>query len=230
MRLILLPGMDGTGDLFSDFVSALPSWVHAQVVRYPTDSKLSLAQLHRVVLSALPDSEPFVLMAESFSSPIAVRIAAKAPDNLRGLVICAGFVSSPVQGIIRLALLLMSPILFRLKPRNSMIRGLLLSESASPALVGRVRAAISSVSRDVMADRMHAVLACDAKADLPGVSVPILYIAAAEDRLVRRSSIEAIKKIRPDVSVARIGGPHLIVQAEPQKIALALLDFLRKLP
>jgi len=33
-RLVLLPGMDGTGELFADFVEALPDAFDGRVVRY----------------------------------------------------------------------------------------------------------------------------------------------------------------------------------------------------
>ena len=96
LRLVLLPGMDGTGELFADFLTALPSWIVPEVIRYPTDRNLSYAQLQAELRPVLSRSGPFVLLAESFSSPLAVRLAADAPSGLRGLVLCAGFVCPPV--------------------------------------------------------------------------------------------------------------------------------------
>jgi hypothetical protein len=48
------------------------------------------------------DSEPFVLLAESFSTPVAIRVAAENPTNLKGLILCAGFATSPVSGLPRM--------------------------------------------------------------------------------------------------------------------------------
>jgi hypothetical protein len=101
INLILLPGMDGTGDLFEEFVSNLPSWVAPQVVSYPLDQKLSYAQLSERVEAVLPSSEPFAILAESFSSPLAVRIAARGPENLKPVILCAGFVATPVGPVAR---------------------------------------------------------------------------------------------------------------------------------
>ena len=70
LKLVLLPGMDGTGELFAGFAMALPEWIHPQVVRYPREH-LSLTDLLLTVRSALLKSEPFVILAESFSTPIA---------------------------------------------------------------------------------------------------------------------------------------------------------------
>ncbi|WP_228488314.1 hypothetical protein [Caenimonas koreensis] len=41
--LVLLPGMDGTGDLFAPFIAAWKGPVH--VVRYPTDTALNYQEL-----------------------------------------------------------------------------------------------------------------------------------------------------------------------------------------
>lgn len=68
-KLVMLPGMDGTGELFADFVEALPDRFEVEVVRYPTNVCLSYTELMTFVQSAAPGSEPFVLIAESFSPP-----------------------------------------------------------------------------------------------------------------------------------------------------------------
>jgi len=85
MTLVLLPGLDGTGDLFADFVSALTPNLDARIVRYPKDRLLSYADLFSFVVSAIPENQPFVLLAESFSTPLAVRLAATNPASLKGL-------------------------------------------------------------------------------------------------------------------------------------------------
>ena len=61
MRFLLLPGMDGTGDLFEPFLSVLPAGVEATVISYPRDRKLSYEQLEESVWEKLP-SEPFVIV------------------------------------------------------------------------------------------------------------------------------------------------------------------------
>jgi hypothetical protein len=43
--LVLLPGLDGTGKLFSEFVRAMGSEIDAQIVAYPKDEPLGYAEL-----------------------------------------------------------------------------------------------------------------------------------------------------------------------------------------
>ena len=131
LKLVLLPGMDGTGELFAGFLKALPEWIHPEVVGYPRREHLSLTDLLLTVRSALPKSEPFVILAESFSTPIAIRHAAEAPPNFKALIICAGFIESPVRGPVRFLVSLLAPILFQLPLPAFAIKTLLAGKDAS---------------------------------------------------------------------------------------------------
>ncbi len=93
--LVLLPGMDGTGELFAPLVAALNSGFKTVVVRYPPNEVLSYAELESIARASLPTNEPFFILGESFSGPIAVSIAASAPPGLKGLILCASFVRNP---------------------------------------------------------------------------------------------------------------------------------------
>jgi hypothetical protein len=71
--LVLLPGLDGTGTLFSEFVRTLGSSVDTRIVAYPLAQPLGYDELETLVLAELPRNQPFVLLGESFSGPAAVR-------------------------------------------------------------------------------------------------------------------------------------------------------------
>ncbi len=93
--LLLLPGMDGTGDLFDAFIAALPSAIDVVIVRYPRCEPLGYAELQALARAALPEKGPFVILGESFSGPIAISLAASAPSQLKGLVLCCSFARNP---------------------------------------------------------------------------------------------------------------------------------------
>ncbi|HMA00429.1 MAG TPA: hypothetical protein VKP66_20995 [Steroidobacteraceae bacterium] len=80
--LLLLPGLDGTGKLFAAFLRALGPGVESRVVEYSPDEPLGYEELELRVRAALPRDRPYVLLGESFSGPIAMRIAASAPAGL----------------------------------------------------------------------------------------------------------------------------------------------------
>jgi pimeloyl-[acyl-carrier protein] methyl ester esterase len=221
--------MDGTGNLFADFVKGLPGSFETEVVRYPNDYCLSYPNLMNFVRSAGPVSEPFVLVAESFSTPLAIQFAATKPPNLKGLVLCAGFASSPLRGWRCLLGSLFSPFVFRLPLSDFAAKLWLVGPSASPALLSAVKSAISSVQPRVLSARLRAVLNCDARKELTQVAVPILYLQAQQDRLVPASSLEEIRRIKPQTFVAEFSGPHLLFQREPQQTAEIVAKFIRQL-
>lgn len=91
MKLVLLPGMDGTGRLFAPLLSRLDDRLEPVVIAYPGHEQLDYDQLHEFVRARLPKGEPFILLGESFSGPVAITLAATAPTGLCGLILCATF-------------------------------------------------------------------------------------------------------------------------------------------
>lgn len=221
--------MDGTGELFSEFVAALAGQFETKTVRYPTERCLSFSELEGFVRAACSTTGPFVLLAESFSTPLAIQYAASNPVNLAGLVLCAGFATSPVRGWRQLLGRLLAPLLFSIPLPNLPAKLWLVGSEASPSLLATVRAAVSSVQPKVLAARLRAVLACEVRAGLGQVAVPILYIQASQDRLVSASCLEELRRIKPQMAVVVLEGPHLLLQREPRRAAEVVASFAQHL-
>ncbi|HVU46922.1 MAG TPA: alpha/beta hydrolase [Terracidiphilus sp.] len=228
-ELVLLPGMDGTGELFAPFVEALPDGFETTTVRFPGDESHSYSELVEVVRRQLPESNLFVVVAESFSTPLAIELAAARPTNLAGLVLCAGFAARPVRGPIRYVLPVLMALAFRTTLPRFLAEHLLLGPGVQEPLLTQVRDAVISVRPRVLLDRLRAILRCDVRAELEKVDVPILYLQATQDRLVPSGCGEEIRQIRPDVVIRRIDGPHLLLQREPHIAADVVSAFVRKL-
>jgi pimeloyl-[acyl-carrier protein] methyl ester esterase len=228
MRLVLLPGMHGTGELFSEFMRAMPEPKHIEALYYPNDVVWSYSQLLGAVKAWVPQTDEYYLLAESFSTPLAIQFAATRPANLKGLILCAGFASSPIEGWRRLLVRLFAPFLFSVGvPKFGL--NLLVGPNAPPALATAVHRAIVTVKAKVLAGRLRSALACDARRELSQIVVPILCLRAKQDRVVPVSCLEEIRRIRPDVVVSEIDGPHLILQREPQKAADSVVEFIRRI-
>jgi pimeloyl-[acyl-carrier protein] methyl ester esterase len=227
-KLVLLPGMDGTGELFDPFVKALPRSFTTEIVRYPQIGVLLPRNCSTSWDSTAFGSEPFVLIAESFSSPLAFQWAATNPPNLKGLVICAGFTTSPIRGALRSIFRLLSPFCFLVTPPASAIKLLLVGRDAPPSLVAAIRSAISSVRPEVLSRRLRVVLTCDARAELSKVTVPMLFIKPKQDRLVGLDRLEEMKEIKPSAEVEIVPGPHLLLQREPEIAAEVVARFARQ--
>ena len=88
--------MDGTGELFADFIAALHDAVVPLVVSYPKGQVLDYEALTEFARASIPFDRPFVLLGESFSGPVAIALAAFRPPGLRGLILCCSFARNPV--------------------------------------------------------------------------------------------------------------------------------------
>lgn len=228
--LVLLPGLDGTGTLFSDLISELPPTLNVKIAKYPTQQFLSYSELVACVLEIIPNSNPFLLVAESFSTPLAVKVAVTRPPKLAGLVLCAGFVTNPVGSWTFLVRVLARPMLFRLSPPEFALEHFLIGSSAPRTLGSTIHQALRQVNPAVLAGRVSAVLNCDARGDLARTQVPLMYIQAAGDRLVREECFKEIQRLRPDTTLVSIPAPHLVFQREPRKATEVIMRFIHQLP
>jgi len=227
-RLVLLPGLDGTGQLFTEFLTALPHTLTATVVAYPTKRFLPYSELLQLVSAAVPKTEPFMLLAESYSSPIAVKYAATKPSNLAAVIICAGFISKPVVSWSRLVKIVAKPWIFRLRPPRFVLEYFLIGQNAPPPLVQMLRQTMQLVHSEVLSARVREVLDCDVRTDLARTTVPIMYLRASQDRLLAASCHQEILKIRPDIVLVEIEAPHMLLQREPEKGAILVGEFMAK--
>jgi pimeloyl-ACP methyl ester carboxylesterase len=143
---------------------------------------------------------------------------------------CAGFITNPVRDWSLLVGVLARPLLFRLSPPRLVLEHFLIGASPPNALEAGVRQALRLVNPDVLAGRIRAVLRCDAREDLARTKIPMLYIQADSDRLVRPECFREIQRLRPDTMLASIPAPHLVFQREPRKAAEAIMRFIHQLP
>lgn len=212
MHLILLPGLDGTGNLFTPLLGQLSARVTPVVARYPSDRFLGYAELAEQVAAALP-AAPCWMVAESFSGPIALQVAARRPPTLLGVVLVGSFARSPWPSQLALgvhrSLLVAVPFA---------IRWLLLDRDAPIILRAQVQAAIETVPPAILAARLRALLRVDVRWALRELAVPLFDLRAEHDRLVpRRASLGACARC------LSLPGPHLLLQRHPRACA-ALLE------
>src|SRR5208283_269029 len=140
-----LPGFDGTGMLFDPLLRSLPPGIEAVVVAYPVERAFSADELVAHVLAHLPEVEPYVLIAESFSGPIALKAAVLHPCGPSAIILCASFVQCPVPYILASMLRLCgSALSVRLLPRW-LVRWYLLA-GAEDEVLNLFYAAIGAVS------------------------------------------------------------------------------------
>ncbi len=229
ITVVLLPGMDGTGRLFQWLIQQFPSWLKPHVIFYPTDIPLGYDELCNEVRKSLPKEERFVIVAESFSGPIAIQIGSESLKNLRGLVLCASFAKNPSLFPGTFLKPLIQPWLFRASLSKRLAQWLLIGNAAPPQLVRALDAAIDSVKPTVLADRLKSAVSADVSSLLSRCSVPLLYIAATEDKLIGVGALKAMLRLRRDIKHIGIKAPHLVLQMAPKEVAAAIERFVNSL-
>jgi len=224
-RLVLAPGMDGTGELFAPFLRALPAGVGTTVVSYPPRRVLGCPELCDRLRDTLPAEEPFVLVAESFSGPIAIELAASRPSGLRGLVLVASFAQNPLPAPLRLLRPFVRAVLFRVRPPSPLVRWALCGHDAPRGVDEQLTAVLRRSDPTVMAHRARQVFDVDVRRSLPAIAVPVLYLAGARDRVVGLRGLEQIAAGIPALESVVLDAPHLVLQARPDEGAREILRF-----
>jgi pimeloyl-[acyl-carrier protein] methyl ester esterase len=223
--VVLLPGLDGTGKLFAEFVQALGSAVESQIVAYPKSEPLGYRELEALARATLPRDRPFVVLGESFSGPIAIRIAARPPTGLVGVILCGTFAKNPYP-LFGWA----GPLAawFPLKSLPQWVRAPLMWGSMSPDRAPEQLArAIADVSDVVIRHRIAALLAVDESAALAHIQIPTLVLQADRDLVIPDSATRWILETAPRAQLVRIDGPHLLLQTRPVECAAAVTEFVR---
>jgi pimeloyl-ACP methyl ester carboxylesterase len=223
----MLPGLDGTGKLFANVLEELAGSIETQVIRYPTEEPLGYAELESRVRGELPRGRPFVILGESFSGPIAIRIAAYPPPGLTGLILCATFARNPYPWL-RWARHL--TFLVPLKSLPRWVRALIMwGRDSSGRIPAQSDRAIADVAARVVHRRIAEILRVDASEALRRVRLPSLILYATRDRVIPAAATRWLRAQLPAAAQAPIDGPHLLLQARPRECAAAIEQFLRSL-
>jgi pimeloyl-ACP methyl ester carboxylesterase len=214
LDVLLLPGLDGTGELFRPFVDTAPAGATCRVVRYPEEPGWGYPDYVEFVRREHLPVRPFLVVGESFSGPVATAFAAGRPPGLRGVVLVNTFVLRPAWRV-----------LGRL-PWKRLVASGHNRLSAGALLVGFDRVdehlpEILRVNRQVppvlTAARLRAVFAVDVRAELRRIPAPVLYLRGHQDLLVPPWCLQAALAARRDLLVARLPGPHLLLQTHPRE-------------
>ena len=218
---LLLPGLDGTGLLFRPFMDLRPPQFHADVLAYP-DTVDSYAAAEAFVASSLPEDGRVLLIAESFSGPVAISLAARFEQRIAGVVLVASFVRAPVPA---LALALPWRVVFSVRPPALALRQALLGPDCDDPLVREMQDILGRLPPRMLARRIRAVLAVDVSQQLRACRVPMLYIAGRDDRLVGSRGLAAIHAVRPELEHVSLAAPHLVLQRAPEPAWAAIQRF-----
>ena len=222
-KLVLLPGLHGTEDLLGPFLAALPSEARYAIVQYSSPLRSDYFECEAAAREALPPSEPYVLVGESFSGPVAISIASAKPPGLCGIVLVGSFAAAPSPMLKYLA-----PLISRL-PMNRLagrfMATSLLGSSASSELRRSVRDVIAQMSPSMIGGRVRALSRVDVTENLRRITIPVLYLRATRDRLVPPQCAQQMMRLSSQVRLIDLDGPHMLLSCAPHECARAIVTF-----
>jgi len=221
--VVLLPGMDGTGILFKDFVGLLPDGVTAEVVSYPQDSWLSYEQLASRVKEIVPRCVPYLVLAESYSGPVAALLAAQPIGNLTAVVFVSSFVAFPCGRL--------GPWIAKF-PADRWLRRLpawifrwfLLDTATSPQKIREIQHVISGVRPGVLGRRLRDALTANFTDTMQKTTVRIVCLQGTHDRVLGMRGVRGLLSARRDSEIAKVVGPHFLLQCSPRESLTALRE------
>ncbi len=224
---LLLPGLDGSGRLFARFIAAATGRLDLRVVSYPPGEPLGYPELAQRVLAELPSDRPFAILAESFSGPVALRLARLAPPGLVAVALAASFHRRPVGHALS-ALGRATAVAFASRLPVPAIRLLLAGSEAPADLVAEIQAATNALPGRVLAARTRAALEVDASEEVTACPVPLLFLVAERDRLLRAGLAGEVRSLNPRAEVRTLLTPHLLLQLRPREAMAVLEEFLQR--
>lgn len=219
MKIVLLPGLDGTGILFQPFIEALPDDIETLIISYPADLKLSYDDLVEYVISQLPEDN-YILVGESFSGPIAYQLTLRIPENIKSVVFVATFLNNPRPFLLKLTRFIPTRLIFAMP--NFLIKLFLLGWNINRRIIRLFKQSIQQVSPDVLSFRLQEIARLPENHNTSKIRAS--YIQAENDKLVPKNCVKAFKISFNNISIFEVKGPHFILQADPDACAEIVAD------
>lgn len=216
MKIILLPRMDGTGKLFEPLRSLLPA--STIVFSLPQSGSQAYEFLANHIAEQLPN-EDFIIVAESFSGPIAALLAEHALENLKGIVFVATFLSCPKPVLVSLAKSLPLKSLLKIPFAKALISRYLLAGFNYTLF----SAALEGVSNSILKERLNSIRTLNMVKKQSNLRA--LYLSASSDYLVSSGQISLFLTSFPSLQVEYVQGTHFLLQSNAKACSEIISKF-----
>lgn len=217
-----LPGLHGTEELYGPLRDQLPASTRSEFINLPTSGKQDYQSLCEWLDDKLPKGGRRMIIAESFSGPLAIRLANIRPNEVAGLVLAASFCDAPLNP--GLALLPLRP-LFMVKPPLTALRHFLIGDDASEAKVAELSKVVQSIPSATLSKRVRTILELMEQDNPQLPELPMLILQASNDNLINWETQSKLETCYPHASTHWIESPHLIFQSCPDACMARLLEF-----
>jgi pimeloyl-ACP methyl ester carboxylesterase len=221
MKLVLLPGLHGTEKLFAPLIDQLPSAIETQIICYPNDLKLDYRQLQNLIVGQLPDQD-YVLLAESFSGPLAYWLALTQAVNLKAIIFVASFLENPRPWLLNSISLKFVHLMLKLPIPAYVIKKWLIGPKVDESIISMCQQTLAKIVPDLLAFRLSEISMLSKQHEL--CNIKAYYIQATNDKLVPSNAIEAFKNVFADLEIIAINSGHFVLQAQPTASAQTIIQ------
>jgi len=225
LKLVLLPGMDGTGELFDEFLSGIGE-IEYLVIPLPKSGPQDYFSLRIYVEEKLPNHD-FIFLAESFSGAIASQIAFDGMPFLKGIIFVGSFLSAPNRLVLSLAKFLPIKTMLCLPFHEFMLRKLMLGAKASQSLLTKFKTTVKSVPGSILKARISTMQ--DLLLSNQCSEIPAFYIGGNSDQLVNSLKAQEFKKCFSRIEFSELDGAHFLLQSNPAGCAHQVTEILSRL-
>jgi pimeloyl-ACP methyl ester carboxylesterase len=211
LKILLLPGMDGTGVMFEPFINHAPKSAQIKVIKLIQDVGVTYREQAEVIAHGII-GENVTIIAESYSGVIAHELIKLAPNSIKHMVFAASFLDRPS---------IMLP-LANIAPNFMLNHSLYPDFIVSRVLFGRYRSshflrlfklAMSEVSIDLLKFRIDQI------SNLPPfndtIEIQSTYQQAKQDNLISSSSFNAFSSAYSQINLRQLDGSHFLLQTNP---------------
>lgn len=211
MKIVLIPGLDGTGFLFENLIENLPHDCEVEIVSFDLISGLSYKEQAKELASKYKNEE-LLIVGESYSGRVAYELFHLLNENVKGMVFLASFISSPSL-LSRFARFI--PV-FALS-KNALTESLLyfvgFNRSGDKGLVCRVFNSLKHANKQKLKSRLRNI--SNLKIPTLDISCPVIYVRPTKDRLVSNRAVKVLASKCTSYREVSVEGGHFIAQLNP---------------
>ncbi len=219
-KLILLPGMDGTGQLFEPMINLLPVSIDTTVI--PLSSlKEDDAKSQAYEIAKQFGEEPIMIFAESYSGLIAYQLCQISTLNIKHVFFAASFLARPSY-ISKFSYLAPISILrFNLIPKF-FLSWLFFGSLNRKDLVDLFLKSLRLVSDATLKKRLKYIANLGEPSNR--IHIPCTYLQATKDKLVSKKAVFQFQKVCANLQIKQLNGGHFIAQSNPKECVEAIIN------
>ena len=221
--LVLFPGLDGTEVFLRPLMDRLPATISPRAFEYPEGGPYTYGALLDLVRRELAGLPQYVVLASSFSGPLAVMLATAEPRKVCGVILAATFASPPSRPLSRLRFAIRGPMVGAARFARRLPIWIL--RPVDDPLRMAKRETWARVSSRALAARARAALSADVRDTLSHCAQPVLCVTYAADGVVPPWCADEIRRHCAHARSIALPGGHLALFTDPGPLVTEIARF-----